>query len=56
VAYDIFHKLETGELVWLASFDDLSEANKLRESLREHWPADNVVKDSVLGTEIDPEP
>jgi hypothetical protein len=53
MAYKIFRKLETGELLLLASFDDLDQAKELVQSLNEHWPGDYSVQDSVSGADID---
>jgi hypothetical protein len=52
MAYKIFRKLETGELLLVASFDDLDQAKQLVESLNEHWPADYSVQDSVSAADI----
>jgi hypothetical protein len=43
MAYIILRKLEGGELLRIASFDDLSEAQRLAEALHKYWPADYSV-------------
>ncbi len=45
--YNVFRKLETGELLPLASFEDLDRAKQLIASLEEHWPGDYFVRDSA---------
>jgi hypothetical protein len=53
MAYVILRKLEGGELLRVASFDDLSKAQCLAEALYQYWPADYSVialDDASLGT------
>lgn len=53
MVYKIFRKLETGELLMLASSDNLDQAKQLVESLNEHWPGDYSVQDSTSQADID---
>jgi len=43
MAYIILRKLEGGELLPVATFDDLSEAQSLADALYDYWPADYSV-------------
>ncbi len=43
MAYVILRKLEGGEFLPVATFDDLSKAQHLAEALYEYWPADYSV-------------
>ena len=49
--YKVFRKLETGELLPLASFEDLDRAKQLIASLEEHWPGDYFVMDSIANAD-----
>lgn len=51
-AYDILRKLETGEILRIASRGDLEQAKELAESLNSYWPADYIVRDSRTGAEF----
>jgi hypothetical protein len=51
-AYEIIRKLENGELLRVASRDDLGEARKLIESLSFHWPAEYFVRDLRSGKQV----
>ena len=44
--YCIFRQLENGELVHVASRDQLEQAVKLVEALREGFPGEYAVRDS----------
>ncbi|MGC2505182.1 MAG: hypothetical protein WA369_00890 [Candidatus Acidiferrales bacterium] len=50
--YDILRKLETGEVLPIASRNDLTEARNLAESLNSCWPAEYIVRDVASGAEI----
>lgn len=52
-AYDILRKLESGELLPIASRGDLAEAKQLAESLNSYWPAEYIVRESESGAEFD---
>jgi hypothetical protein len=52
--YKVFRKLETGELLVLASFEDLDRAKQLIASLEEHWPGDYFVRDSLSNPDGEP--
>lgn len=52
-AYDILRKLENGEILWIASRNDLRQARHLVGSLNFYWPAEYIVRDSMSGGEID---
>lgn len=43
MAYTILRKLDGGELLQVATLDDLEEAQRLAEALCEYWPADYSV-------------
>lgn len=43
MAYTILRKLDGGELLRVATLDDLDEARRLAEALYEYWPADYSV-------------
>ena len=51
-AYDILRKLETGELLPIASRNDLEEAKQLAESLNSYWPAEYIVRETESGAEF----
>jgi len=51
-AYDILRKLENGEVLPIASRNDLSEAKQLAESLNAYWPAEYVVRECASGAEF----
>jgi hypothetical protein len=53
MAYTIFRKLETGELLRVAARDDLHQAQQLVQSLDEHWPADYTILDSESTAEVE---
>jgi hypothetical protein len=53
MTYTIFRRLETGELLRVATRDDLSEAEQLAQSLHEFWPADYSVLDSRSAAEAE---
>jgi hypothetical protein len=44
--YIIYRKLETGEVLWIASRNTLREARALAKSLGEHWPGTYLVRKS----------
>jgi hypothetical protein len=50
--YDILRKLENGEVLPVASRDDLTEARHLAESLNSFWPAEYIVREVHSGAEI----
>ena len=43
--YRVFRKIENGELVHVASRDQLEQAMKLVEALSESFPGEDVVRD-----------
>lgn len=45
--YKVYRRLETGEEMLLASFEDLERAKELIASLVEEWPGDYFVTDST---------
>ena len=51
-AYDILRKLENGEVLPIASRNDLSEAKQLAESLNDYWPAEYIVRECASGAEF----
>jgi hypothetical protein len=51
-AYDILRKLENGEMLPIASRNNLTEARHLAESLNSFWPAEYVVREVASGAEI----
>ena len=51
-AHDILRKLENGEVLPVASRNDLAEAKQLAESLNSYWPAEYIVRDSRSGAEF----
>lgn len=53
VSYRVFRKLETDELLWLTSFDELDQATRFVESLTIHWPGNYSVVDSTPTAAID---
>jgi hypothetical protein len=53
MAYKVLYKLENGELLEIASMDDLIQAKQLLESFKEHWPGDYSIQDSTSGADID---
>ena len=50
--YDILRKLENGEVLPIASRNDLEEARELAESLNDYWPAEYIVRESKSGVEF----
>ena len=53
MTYTIFRKLETGELLRVATRDDLREAEQLAQSLHEYWPAEYSVLDRQSAAEVE---
>ena len=53
MSYTIFRKLETGELLRVATREDLTEAERLAQALDEYWPADYSVLDSWSAAEVE---
>ena len=53
-AYDILRKLENGEVMPIASRNDLAEAQDLAESLNFYWPAEYIVRETGSGVEFHP--
>ena len=53
MSYTIFRKLETGELLRVATRDDLREAKQLAQSLHEYWPAEYPVLDAQSAAEVE---
>ena len=51
-AYDILRKLENGEVLPIASRNDLEEAKQLAESLNAYWPAEYIVRECASGAEF----
>lgn len=51
-AYDILRKLENGEMLPIASRNDLAEAKQLAESLNFYWPAEYIVRESQSGAQF----
>lgn len=51
-AYDILRKLESGEMLRIASRGGLPEAKQLAESLNSYWPAEYIVRETESGAEI----
>jgi uncharacterized protein (DUF2249 family) len=51
-AYDILRRLENGEMLAVASRNDLTEARHLAESLNFYWPAEYIVREVESGAEI----
>jgi hypothetical protein len=51
-AYDILRKLENGEVLSVASRNNLTEAKRLAESLNSYWPAEYIVREVESGAEI----
>jgi hypothetical protein len=43
MAYTILRKLQGGELLRVATFDDLDEARQVADGLYQYWPAEYVV-------------
>jgi hypothetical protein len=43
MAYTILRKLEGGELLRVATFDDLDEARQVADGLYQYWPAEYLV-------------
>jgi hypothetical protein len=43
VAYTILRKLQGGELLRVATFDDLDEARQVADGLYQYWPAEYLV-------------
>jgi len=53
MAYTIFRELKTGELLRVATRDDINEAKRLAQSLAEYWPADYSILDSGSAAEAE---
>jgi hypothetical protein len=51
-AYDILRKLENGEMLPIATRNNLTEAKHLAESLNSYWPAEYIVREVASGAEI----
>jgi len=51
-AYDILRRLESGEVLAIASRNDLTEARNLAESLNSYWPAEYIVREVASGREL----
>ena len=51
-AYDILRKMGNGEILPIASRNELSEAKELAESLDSYWPAEYIVRESESGVEF----
>jgi hypothetical protein len=50
--YDILRRLENGELLPIATRNDLTEAKQLAESLNFFWPAEYILREAESGAEI----
>jgi hypothetical protein len=46
--FDIFRKLETGEVVSIASRSSLEEATELLNSLQQQWPGDYSIREGCV--------
>ena len=53
MSYTVFRKLETGELLQVATRDDLREAERLAQALDQYWPADYPVLDAPSAAEVE---
>jgi hypothetical protein len=49
--YSVFTKLNDGEFLFVASREELEQAERLIERLGAHWPNEYVIRDSE-GTEV----
>ena len=45
--YSVFTRLGDGELLLIASFEELKQASQLVKDLREHFPYEYLIRDSV---------
>jgi len=45
--YIVYRKLETGEVLWIASRNTLREARDLAASLDAHWPGRYLIRESA---------
>lgn len=43
--YIVYRKLETGEVLWIASRNTLREARDLAVSLEAHWPGRYLIRE-----------
>lgn len=51
--YDIFRKLEDGELLLVRSYAELEEAKRVVALFNESWPGDYCIREA--GTDVDVE-
>ena len=52
MSYDIFTRLGNGEMLQIASRDDLVQVKQLMESLNAFWPAAYVVRVRTSGKDV----
>jgi len=54
MTFKLIRKLENGDVMVLATVDDLKRGKQLLESFKEHWPGDYSIVDSKSNAK-DPE-
>jgi hypothetical protein len=53
MAYKLILKQENGDVMLLATVDDLERAKQLLESFKENWPGDYSIVDSESNEELE---
>jgi hypothetical protein len=53
--YKVVRKVENGEILLIATVDDLKKANQLLREFKEHWPGDYSIQEAASSREIDPD-
>ena len=51
--YMILRELGNGQQLWVASHDELKQAEQLKESLNQHWPGNYSIQESVSTTDVE---
>ena len=53
--YKVVRRTETGEVIILATLDDLNRAKQTLEDFKQHWPGDYSIQESLPHEEIEPD-
>jgi len=51
--YKVVRRTETGEVIILATLDDLNRAKQTLEDFKQHWPGDYSIQESLPHQEIE---
>jgi hypothetical protein len=51
--YKILRELGNGELLLVATHDELTQAEQLKESLNRHWPGNYSIRETVSTTDVE---